>query len=59
MKRGMRFERPAKLTTEQVALGQRLIEEGRSARDVAKMFKVRAATLYRALSSPAAMANTA
>jgi DNA invertase Pin-like site-specific DNA recombinase len=56
MKRGVRFGRPAKLTSEQVALGQRLIDEGRSAREVAKMFKVHAATLYRALSVPAATA---
>jgi DNA invertase Pin-like site-specific DNA recombinase len=49
MKRGVRFGRPVKLTVEQIALGQRLIEEGRSARDVAKMFKVHVATFYRAL----------
>lgn len=54
MKRGVRFGRPAKLTPEQVALGQRLIDEGRSARDVAKIFKVHTATLYRGLSVPAA-----
>jgi len=52
MKRGVRFGRPPKLTAEQIALGQRLIEEGRSAHDVAKMFKVHAATFYRALSKP-------
>jgi DNA invertase Pin-like site-specific DNA recombinase len=52
MKRGVRFGRPAKLTAEQIALGQRLIEEGRSPRDVARMFKVHAATVYRALSKP-------
>lgn len=52
-KRGVRLGRPAKLTTEQIALGQRLIAEGKSAREVAKMFKVHAATLYRALSDPA------
>jgi len=54
MKRGVRFGRPAKLTPEQVALGQRLIDEGRSAREVAKMFQIHDATFYRALSdSPA------
>ena len=53
MKRGVRFGRPAKLTTEQIALGQRLIGEGQSPRHVAKMFKVHPATLYRALSKPA------
>jgi DNA invertase Pin-like site-specific DNA recombinase len=52
MKRGVRFGRPVKLTVEQIALGQRLIEEGRSARDVAKMFKVHVATFYRALGRP-------
>lgn len=55
-KRGVRFGRPVKLTAEQVALGQRLIEEGRSAREVAKMFKVHAATLYRAIGTQAAIA---
>jgi DNA invertase Pin-like site-specific DNA recombinase len=49
MKRGVRFGRPVKLTAEQISLGQRLIDEGRSTRDVAKMFKVHAATFYRAL----------
>jgi DNA invertase Pin-like site-specific DNA recombinase len=57
MKRGVRFGRPPKLTVEQIALGQRLIEEGRSAQDVAKMFKVHAATFYRALSKPAPQAE--
>jgi DNA invertase Pin-like site-specific DNA recombinase len=52
MKRGVRFGRPTKLTAEQIALGQRLIEEGRSPREVARMFKVHAATVYRALSKP-------
>ena len=57
MKRGVRFGRPVKLTAEQISLGQRLIDEGRSARDVAKMFKVHAATFYRALAKPAAAAR--
>ncbi len=57
MKRGVRFGRPAKLTAEQIALSQRLIDEGKSARDVAKMFKVHPATLYRAISAPAATAE--
>jgi transposase len=42
---------------DQIALGQRLIEEGRSARDVAKMFKVHVATFYRALGKPAPAAE--
>jgi DNA invertase Pin-like site-specific DNA recombinase len=53
MKRGVRFGRPTKLSPEQVALGQRLIDEGKSARHVAKIFKVHVATLYRALNTPA------
>jgi DNA invertase Pin-like site-specific DNA recombinase len=57
LKRGVRFGRPVKLTVEQIALGQRLIEEGRSARDVAKMFKVHVATFYRALGKPAPAAE--
>jgi DNA invertase Pin-like site-specific DNA recombinase len=59
MKRGVRFGRPPKLTVEQIALGQRLIEEGRSAQDVAKMFKIHAATFYRALNKPAPKAEIA
>jgi DNA invertase Pin-like site-specific DNA recombinase len=48
--RGVRFGRPPKLTGEQIKLGGRLIDEGRSAREVARMFKVHTATFYRALS---------
>jgi len=55
--RGACVVRPAKLTAEQIALDQRLIDEGQSARDVAKMFKAHAATLYRALSISAATAE--
>ncbi len=58
MKRGVRFGRPVKLTAEQISLGQRLIDEGRSTRDVAQMFKVNAATFYRALRKPAQVART-
>jgi DNA invertase Pin-like site-specific DNA recombinase len=57
MKRGVRFGRRPKLTTDQVALGRRLVEEGRSAREVAKMFKVHAATFYRALGKLASAAE--
>jgi len=57
--RGVRFGRPAKLSAQQIALGQRLIEEGKSAREVAKMFKIHVATLYRALGDPAASAGPA
>jgi len=47
--RGVRFGRPAKLGAEQVTLAQRLLEEGTAAGEVARMFKVHRATLYRAL----------
>src|SRR3954471_18418311 len=48
--RGVRFGRPPKLTPEQIALGRRLVDEGTSVRDVAKVFlKCHPATLYREL----------
>ncbi|MBX6311455.1 MAG: recombinase family protein [Isosphaeraceae bacterium] len=47
-KRGVRFGRPASLNPEQKALAKRLIEEGNSARTVAKTFGVHKATIYRA-----------
>jgi DNA invertase Pin-like site-specific DNA recombinase len=49
MKRGVRFGRPAKLAAEQITLAQRLLEEGTSATEVARMFKIHRATLYRTL----------
>jgi DNA invertase Pin-like site-specific DNA recombinase len=49
--RGVRFGRPPKLTSEQIKLAQRLINEGRSVPAVAKILKVHRATLYRALLS--------
>jgi DNA invertase Pin-like site-specific DNA recombinase len=58
-RRGVRFGRPSKLAAEQIALARRLIGEGRSAREVARMFKVHRATLYRALSAPSPAAGTA
>jgi DNA invertase Pin-like site-specific DNA recombinase len=58
-RRGVRFGRPSKLAAEQIALARRLIEEGRSAREVARMFKVHRATLYRALGTPSPAAGTA
>jgi DNA invertase Pin-like site-specific DNA recombinase len=51
MRRGVRFGRPAKLAAEQIALARRLLEEGTSAGEVARMFKVHRATLYRALNT--------
>jgi DNA invertase Pin-like site-specific DNA recombinase len=58
-RRGVRFGRPSKLAAEQIALARRLIEEGRSAREVARMFKVHRATLYRALGTPSPAVGTA
>jgi len=52
--RGVRFGRPPKLTADQIALGQRLVGEGTSVREAAKLLKCHHATLYRALSAPAA-----
>ena len=49
MARGVRFGRPPKLTTDQVALGQRLVGEGTSVREAAKLLQCHHATLYRAL----------
>jgi DNA invertase Pin-like site-specific DNA recombinase len=49
--RGVRFGRPRKLSPDQVALGRRLIDEGRSAQAVATLLSVHVATLYRALGS--------
>ena len=48
--RGIRFGRPLKLTSDQVSLARRLIDEGRSTRETAKVLNVHASTLYRALS---------
>ncbi len=50
--RGVRFGRPPKLTADQVALGERLVGEGTSVRDAAKLLKCHHATLYRALLGP-------
>lgn len=47
--RGVRFGRPPKLTAEQVVLARRLIDEGTAVRAAARILKVHAATLYRAL----------
>jgi len=49
MQRGVRFGRPSRLTSEQTSLARRLLEEGNSAKEVAKTFSVHRATLYRAL----------
>ncbi|HCN5590298.1 TPA: recombinase family protein, partial [Escherichia coli] len=49
--KGVRFGRPMKLSIEQVALGRRLISEGRSVRDTARILNCHHATLYRSLNS--------
>ncbi len=46
-RRGVRFGRPHKLSPEQLALAQRLLNEGTPAREVAKTFGVHPATVYR------------
>lgn len=46
--RGVQFGRPPKLTADQIALAQRLVDEGRSPREAARVLNVHASTLYRA-----------
>ena len=45
--RGVRFGRPRKLNAEQVKLARRLIDEGRTIREVTETFNVHVATIYR------------
>ena len=40
--RGVRFGRPPKLTADQIALAQRLVNEGRSPREAARVLNVHA-----------------
>ena len=51
--KGVRFGRPPALAPDQVVLGRKLVEEGQTVREVAKLLKVHRATFYRALSAPA------
>jgi DNA invertase Pin-like site-specific DNA recombinase len=51
--RGVRFGRPPKLTAEQLVVARRLIDEGTAVRETARILKVHAATLYRALGAAA------
>ncbi len=51
MKRGVRFGRPASLSGEQAMLAKRLIDEGKSAKEVAKTFGVNRSTVYRTMAS--------
>ncbi len=46
--RGVRFGRPPKLTADQVVLGERLVGEGTSVREAAKLLTCHHATFYRA-----------
>ena len=45
--KGVRFGRPPKLNPEQLKLAQRLINEGKAAREIADTFNVHVATIYR------------
>jgi DNA invertase Pin-like site-specific DNA recombinase len=47
--RGVRFGRPPKLAADQVALARRLIAEGTSVPEAARILKVHRTTMYRAL----------
>ena len=46
-KRGVQFGRPRKLNPEQAQLVRRLLDEGKSVRDLAETFAVHIATIYR------------
>lgn len=54
--RGVRFRRPPALPRDQVALGQRLVEEGTSVRAAAQVPRCHHTTIYWALSTLAAAA---
>lgn len=51
--RGFRFGRPANLSSEQIASGARLVGEGTSVREAAKLLRCHHATFYGALDKPA------
>jgi DNA invertase Pin-like site-specific DNA recombinase len=46
-KRGVQFGRPRKLSPDQEQLAQRLVLEGKSVCDTARIFNVHVATIYR------------
>ena len=52
--KGVRFGRPPALAPDQVALGRKLVEDGKPVREVARLLKVHRATLYRELARAAA-----
>jgi DNA invertase Pin-like site-specific DNA recombinase len=47
--RGVRFGRPQKLKNDQRELAMRLLQEGKSVGEVARMFNVHGTTIYRLL----------
>ena len=47
IQRGVRFGRPKKLSAEKQKLALRLLEEGKSIREIAKTFDVNRSTIYR------------
>jgi DNA invertase Pin-like site-specific DNA recombinase len=51
--RGVRFGRPSSLSPDQTVLARRLLDEGKSAREVAETFGVHKTTIYRATASKA------
>ena len=51
--KGVRFGRPPVLAPDQVALGRKLVGEGKPVREVARLLKVHRATLYRELAKTA------
>lgn len=60
LRRGVRFGRPTSLSSEQAALARRLLEEGKSAKEVATTFGVNRSTIYRTTASePVAMEGAA
>jgi DNA invertase Pin-like site-specific DNA recombinase len=50
-RRGVKFGRKPKLTPQQIAHAQKLLDEGQHREDVADLFKVSRVTLYRALAA--------
>ena len=52
-KRGVQFGRPRKLNPEQMQLVRRLLDEGKSVRELAKTFDVHIATIYRLVETQA------
>ncbi len=48
-RRGVKFGRKPKLTAQQIAYAQKLIEDGQRREDVAALFKISRVTLYRTL----------